>query len=443
MWIIILAILVFSSLALVASKQPFLALVTIPAILPSYVLRLKIFILPTTILEVAILGILFGIILYNFKKNNWKKTQKIIKDIYKENRNLFFLLLFIFIISIVAIFVSPDLMKALGLARAYFWESIILFFLFIIYWNKSAIHQSIYSLLTANILILIMGFYQYYTRTGLVELQSDGLSHNLRITGVFDYPNALGLFIAPLCIFIIYLFLKAWKEGKYISLLFYFLLFLGNVFLILFAQSEAALMALAISLFIYAISYKPLRIITITGSIILTCVIWQQGYFPRLYKKLTLQDFSGVIRQNIYMESADMLKDNFLFGAGLGAYQDALEDYHLDVLIMKDKHGNEFEQPVEIYLYPHNIFFNFWTELGFFGMLIFAFLFIHYIFKYYILYYKKGKLLNLTLSIVLLTIFIHGLFDVPYFKNDLAILFWYVLAVGLVFNSKLKTHSES
>jgi len=443
MWITILAIIVFITFAIIANKQAFLALLAIPAILPSYLLRLKIFVLPTTILEIAILGIIFGIVLANFQKKQWQNTKKRIISIYKENKNLFFLLFFIFIISIIAIVISPNLLKALGLARAYFWESIILFLLFILYWNKSDIHQSIYSLLMANILILIMGFYQYFTKTGLLELNADGLSHNLRITGVFDYPNALGLFIAPLSIFIVYLFLKAGKEKKYTSLLFYFLLFIGNIFIILLAQSEAALLALAISLFIYAISYKPLRIITIIASFFILMIIWQEGYFPKIYQKLTLQDFSGVIRQNIYMESADMLKNNFLFGAGLGAYQNAIKDYHLDVLIMKDQNGNEFEQAVEIYLYPHNIIFNFWTEIGFLGMLIFIFLFIHYIIKYYILYYKQKELLNLSLSLVLLTIFIHGFFDVPYFKNDLAILFWYVLAIGLIFNSKLKIHSES
>ena len=74
MWITILAILVFITFTIIANKQAFLALLAIPAILPSYLLRLKIFVLPTTILEIAILGIIFGIFvifyLYNFSYCN-------------------------------------------------------------------------------------------------------------------------------------------------------------------------------------------------------------------------------------------------------------------------------------------------------------------------------------------------------------------------------------
>ena len=66
---------------------------------------------------------------------------------------------------------------------------------------------------------------------------------------------------------------------------------------------------------------------------------------------------------------------------------------------------------------------NFWTEIGLFGAGIFM-----AIFGYLVYLAFKIRRINILLSAVLLAIltaiFVHGLVDVPYFKNDLALLFW-------------------
>ena len=87
-------------------------------------------------------------------------------------------------------------------------------------------------------------------------------------------------------------------------------------------------------------------------------------------------------------------------------------------------------------MYPHYIFLNFWTEIGLLGALIFTWLIGRY-------YYDAIKLLSkveknkrpLLLALIgaMSAIFIHGLVDVPYFKNDLAIIFWLLVAIlGLI-----------
>ena len=113
-----------------------------------------------------------------------------------------------------------------------------------------------------------------------------------------------------------------------------------------------------------------------------------------------------------------MLKDNFITGAGVDGYQSIMNQYHkIDWL--------------EVYLYPHNIFLNFWSEIGLFGLLIFLSLFVYIIYLLKILFKKKHKL-SLALSMSWSVWFIHGLVDVPYFKNDLSVLFFILFALTTV-----------
>ena len=90
-------------------------------------------------------------------------------------------------------------------------------------------------------------------------------------------------------------------------------------------------------------------------------------------------------------------------------------------------------------MYPHNIFLNFWTEIGLFGALIFFYLLAKAIFialsltVNYIRADRPEKYLSLGLMSALIVIIIHGLVDVPYFKNDLSAMFWVFLAfIGLL-----------
>ena len=104
-------------------------------------------------------------------------------------------------------------------------------------------------------------------------------------------------------------------------------------------------------------------------------------------------------------------------------------------------------QPLEIYLYPHNIFLNFWSELGLIGLLVFIWLWFKAGLINLINYWRfktKTSLawLSWGLAGAWLASFVHGLVDVPYFKNDLALMFWLGLAVTAWLNIELKQQSN-
>jgi O-antigen ligase len=139
------------------------------------------------------------------------------------------------------------------------------------------------------------------------------------------------------------------------------------------------------------------------------------------------------------LETGSMLKDNLWLGAGLGGYQTTVAPYHWNVLIFTNEAGKLYEQPVEIYLYPHNIFFNFWSELGFLGMIAMITLIFITFWQSFINWWKTANDDLLIAGLALLVLFIHGLVDVPFFKNDLAFLFFFVIAANYLLSPEAKT----
>jgi len=124
----------------------------------------------------------------------------------------------------------------------------------------------------------------------------------------------------------------------------------------------------------------------------------------------------------MWEETSEMLNDNFIFGSGINGYQEVMQKYHIN---------NYFD----IFLYPHNLFLNFWVEIGLFGLIIFIIIFYKF-FKNCYNYRKNNKDYSLFLIISLISLIIHGLVDVPYFKNDLSILFWLIIMLSCLLDLK-------
>jgi O-antigen ligase len=272
---------------------------------------------------------------------------------------------------------------------------------------------------------------------------------------------------------------------------------------IYFARSEGALAGIAAALVVIGLfwlnqKYQYLILlprIIITG--ILIFVIFSSVFFLKIvpeYKywqidnqlfdyivyKATLKDLSGEIRKQQWRETYQMLGENgrWFFGTGLANYQGIIKPYHQEgiffnkekdpdfrqkIVWFDEKYKAEHWQPAEIYLYPHNLLLNFWTELGLVG----AMLFVWVIFKFIFIGLKiiRNKKLPVPLRLArpgeignseegannylvyglvgaMVVILVHGIVDVPYFKNDLAILFWVLVAMMSLVRMETNSHKS-
>jgi O-antigen ligase len=191
---------------------------------------------------------------------------------------------------------------------------------------------------------------------------------------------------------------------------------------IIFTFSQGTWLGLAAGLiFLAAFGWnKKITAVAVLIIIILTLVIPQIR--NPLWPVLTFTDQSGQNRLALWQMSQNFLLSspkNFIFGAGIFGFSQI---------------ENQARNPaqLEALLYPHNIILNFWLELGLLGLIGFGWLIIKF--------FKQGlqacklqtincKLLSLGLLAGMVAVLVHGLIDVPYFKNDLALLFWIIVAL--------------
>lgn len=378
------------------------------AALPSYLIRFSLGPIPFTLLEILVL---ITIISFGFSRRPF--------SIPHSPFSIPILLLLL--AATIGVLVAPDHLAALGIWKSYFIEPILFFFVAkCVLTNDLDKQRALEALGLGALLMSIFAIVQYVSGWG-IPIPWDW---QRRVTSFFPYPNAVGLYLAPIVtIAILSLFEKT--EKRKIRLYWLLVTTLGLVAIIL-AKTEAALVAIPASVFICLLLKawtskshvelrRPRTLAAISFGILLLAIALS---ITPIREKLLLQDASGLVRRSQWSETAEMLKDRWFLGAGLSGYPSALEPYHTD-------------RQYEIFQYPHNIVLNIWSELGLLGLLAFVVLAFQTI---KIFLNSTTQRLNDSMTIIiaaLLTMTIHGLVDVPYFKNDLTVMTWSLLALLL------------
>lgn len=390
--ILLVLTLIFAFLCYTSNR---LGLFVLVATLPSYLLRLEVFGIPSTLLELFLVAYI-GVWLI--------KNKSRILSLFRIPNILKLSLVLLCSAALVGVLVSPDATSALGILKAFFIEPIILFLILRLDLKERHLDpDSLFKAMGVSALILSgVACVQWVTQTG-IPVPWD---IERRVTSVFDYPNALGLFLGPIVVLsVVRLYQKTqWKFWLPIGVL--------SFLAIILAQSEAAIVAIFVSIFLAGLLHKKKWKITMITTLIVVVLIALSPWRSFVFEKLTLQDYSGNVRLSQWSETIEMLSDNWLFGAGLAGYPIALEPYH------KAAH-------YEIFQYPHNILLNTWSEIGLLGVIACVILAMALTRPKHFLSLSAYSISFL----LLIEMFIHGLVDVPYFKNDLAILTWILIAI--------------
>jgi O-antigen ligase len=226
----------------------------------------------------------------------------------------------------------------------------------------------------------------------------------MRVVSIFEHPNHLAFYLAPLIGFFSTLWLNRYQviknrwvfgTGILILMLTLFLTF-----------SRGAWLALAIGLILIIIkhfglkkTFAPLSL----GIIIL-------AFIPAIQNRLNISDASSSSRLELMEAGLNKITENPIFGNGLFGFRTTLTDASFIG---------------EIHNYPHNLYLALWLELGLLGLFAFAWI-IKLVWEQY---QKKPDVMHLAAISFILIVLIHGLVDTPYFKNDLSVLFWFMLSL--------------
>jgi O-antigen ligase len=136
----------------------------------------------------------------------------------------------------------------------------------------------------------------------------------------------------------------------------------------------------------------------------------------RLEHEINLSDPHNTLvsRLNLWQVTLNMLRDHPIFGTGLYGFARSIQPYR----------GGIYEEHL---IYPHNLFLNFWTETGLLGLAAFLWLLVRAS-RVAWRGWKSGpvawRAMQLGIVLAMVAMVVHGMVDVPYFKNDLALELW-------------------
>ena len=385
--------------AWVSSRDVRIGVFLFAAALPAYLIRFDVGGVPFTFLEVMV-WTLVVVSIWQGRKH-WRT--------YVTSFNLHprwrVPILLILLAATVAVLPAPNLPAALGIWKAYFIEPILLFLI---------VHQTmrdpmdrarlVKALGAGGLFVAVFGLVQAATGAGIpIPWDVEG-----RITSVFPYPNAVGLYLGPIVVLGVIELARKYD-------LFWLVTVVASLLAIFFAESEAAYVAVPATLLFASLFDRRLRRFTIPIAIVATVLVLAiPAVRTPVVQKLTLQDYSGGVRTAQWQDTIHLLQDSPLTGAGLSGYPTAIAPYHTHP---------EFE----VFQYPHNIVLNTWVELGLLGVVAFGFLAARILYDAVAL--RPHDYTTLAVLFALLEMVIHGLVDVPYFKNDLACMTWILVAL--------------
>jgi O-antigen ligase len=251
-----------------------------------------------------------------------------------------------------------------------------------------------------------------------------------RVRAIYDVPNSLALFLAPLAVL-------AWWRGRPAAAV-----PLGAA--LIATQSAAALAAVIGSLALGAVTWPKATSRLLAGLFLLAAAAGL--YFAatgRLAYLAGSEPNSISVRRQLWSISRDLVREHPIAGIGLGtfepAYQQKLHERFLEYeqsqreLLITDYRlpitARAAPLPEFVFRDPHNWLLSFWLNTGLAGLLSFAALNGSALWP--ALASKATSRETQALALALLSLFIFGLVDTIYWKNDLAALHWLLLALLL------------
>jgi O-antigen ligase len=398
------------------------ALAVTVASLPLYVVRFRIGPLPTTLLEMFI-----GVTVLLWAAGRYRSRDWRVPRTWLEIPMALLL-----IAGLVGIVVSPDHVGALGIYRAYFIEPVVLFYVAVDLLRKPDDFRTVLRGFVAGTTVFaIMNLGAWAIALATTKLVDIDLGNAPK--ALYTSPNSVAMFLEPAVTlaagFVLYSDNRRDRTAALVCLPF----LLASVVATL---SRAGLLTLAVLALVVVVTMRrrALRLgllgaLAVGGIAILQIPAVALRMAHQFDPSYPYNTFEG--RLQIWTDTLHMLRDHPIFGAGLRAYAIVMRPY-----VTTPKGLPE--------LYAHNIFLSMWVEIGLLGLAAFAVLLGMLLWRGWSSFARAegfAKPLLWGTSAAFVAILIHGLFDTPYYGNDLSVEFWMLAALefAIIASTSLQT----
>lgn len=406
---------------------------------PTYLIRFELFSIPMTVLEVMILVIFLTWLARVFIPCNrgtetavgGEKWWERCKSIYWPWK---WLTLIFVLVGIVAVLISPDIRQALGLWKAYILEPVIFFVVFVnVIKTKQQMRAIIWAL---GSLVVMIGYITLLQYINILEIPVPyGSEIPKRATSFFPFPTAVGKLVGPLVALFIGMLLA--KESLKLIPLFEFVK--RNIFIIgimlfglmglMFSVSRGAVLGILAAILFASFFSKWKKWIWGVLGILIVLALLITPIRNNITDVFSAQDVSTDVRLVMWQGAIRIIKDNLITGTGLASFPVVYEDYK------EASHTEYFPN-------PDNFILSIWIEMGLAGLIIFGWIFIRF-FKYCKKILYQNKPLAVGLMSAMVALLAYGFLDTPYFKNDLAIIFWVLIGLVVILQNPLQNDENT
>ncbi|KKT20278.1 MAG: hypothetical protein UW03_C0006G0013 [Candidatus Peregrinibacteria bacterium GW2011_GWA2_43_8] len=352
-----------------------------PLLFPFYFLKFQVAEVPFTAVEVLVYILFCAFLLSGVN----------VKRVVKEK--MFWFAGAFFLAAVISTFIVPAslskvdgtevtaLIDAMGVLKGWVFMPLLYFVMayFSIDGERDKKHMLV-SFIWSGVILSIWAIYQVASGN---YVTSDG-----RASAFYESANYLALYLGPICVLSLIMTLevlrgRAWKK----------LVFLMPGFLVLaamfFTKSYAGMIA----------------------------VFAGFGFYLMLSKNFTRR-FKIAACGLAWHASSELISEHPLFGIGLGQFE-IYYQWKMDEIYKLFTY--EWLIP-----HPHNFLMGIWLNFGLLGLISIIGVILVAVKRVHV-----GDGLRLMISALLFSILIHGIFDMPFMKNDLAMEFWFIIALLL------------
>jgi len=376
------------------------------ALTPTYTLRWHVGFYPTTLLEVFI-GLTVVVFLLETRAHG--------RSLEWRTPFTFPAILFI-VAGAISVVAAPDRRAALGLYRAYLLEPIVFFFV------VSAAARTAHR---AGAIVAGLGLAGLVVAVANARVVIEAmLNHTLNLAVappvvIYMTANAVALFLVPLIAMASSLLLYGTDVRERAAGAFFLAI---SVPAVLVSFSRGGYLALAAIVLALAASHRRRLVLAPAAMLAGVGLAFVPPIASRLAHEVNFSDPNNSLTARIRLWSATfrMLRDHPIWGTGLSGFGRSIGPYR----------NGQFTEEL---IYPHNLLLNFWTETGLLGIAAFAWILLAG-FRLSWQGWHRGPVawrpFHVGVLLALLAIIVHGLVDVPYWKNDLSLEFWTLLALS-------------
>ncbi len=371
------------------------------ALAPAYNIRWHVGFYPTTLLELAIL-----LTAAVFVAESVAARSRV------DWRTPFTAPALLFVVAgALSVVAAPDRRAALGLYRAYLLEPIAFFLVLgTVLRTAQRARIAVAALLLAGLGVAIPNLVLY----GVVLREHIGNIAVSRPVIIYESPNSLPLFLVPLIALAAAIAVYSAQTRARIAAGLFVVVGVLTTVLTFSRGGFLALAAIPIGLALAHRWRLWLAPVAVAAAVVVSRI---PGVAERFATAINSDP-----RVALWRMTLSMLRSHPIFGTGLAGF----------ALVM-EKSDPAFKNTFNAEpIYPHNILLNFWAVTGILGLVAFTWVMVQGLivsgrgWKHAL---SAWRPIHLGVTLALVSMVVHGLVDVPYFRNDLSLEFWALLGL--------------